>query len=50
MKKYHMDVLLRAKQGQQEVKVRSAKRQLENADDQVPEASKNQPTEVTKTQ
>ncbi|KAE9005053.1 hypothetical protein PF005_g8298 [Phytophthora fragariae] len=47
MEKYHMEVLLRAKQAQLEERVRSAKRQLENAYDHAPESSKKQLKEVS---
>jgi hypothetical protein len=50
MEKYHMEVLLKAKQDQAEAKARSAKRQLENAYDQIPEAARRKLTGISKDQ
>jgi hypothetical protein len=50
MEKYHMEILLKAKQDQAEAKARSAKRQLEDAYDQIPEAASRKVTGISKDQ
>ncbi|KAE8892711.1 hypothetical protein PF005_g14922 [Phytophthora fragariae] len=50
MQRFHMEVLLKAKQAKEEAKALKAKRQLENCYDMIPATSKRQPVAVTSDQ